>query len=635
MKRIVTAALLATTALGGTYAVEESIGLRTAGFLISAAIAQEGGVNVDALLAALPENVTAGYQAKRFDPATGLTIVNGLEFTIRNPKPAGEIPPAPAAPVETTPMGSEPDVAPIPEMTPAPTEPPPATEGGKTGKQGDVGQPMQPTEPPAETGPSDGASPMEMGPSGEWETIVGEEGTAGPADPYGVVVSSDFDEPEEVKVLITEAQVKNLTLESFQKIFDAASYTGPRDENFIWLMDYFALFGVKISGDGKEMATVGEFVVQGMQMKQLPFAPGGENFEAQFKGEEAMGFQIIGGFLDAFKMDLFAVRDLKAGVPEAGFSYNWTNYELTAIDRGKFGPYKANGFTSMVVDPTMGLPLEISMASSGGEGYDFTKVIPWMIKGELPPITERDLISIGSSYGKDIRYVVPSFGTVEIPTMDMAPVEFVWLVPMKLTFDMNGDYTLDPQAPAEMQEALGMQPGQKAAFNFGLDWAYDDAGGIADLKRFGMGLDGLWNVDLGFKFGGITLADFADTAKMATIDQRLVFNGFNFTLTDRGGTEKAIALMAKEDGMTVDQAREQMAMSASFFAMGQDGNPDPVMQPIADAIATFVRAPGVLKIVALPPAPLTAAMMETLVASPDPKAMVEAMGLKAEALPPQ
>jgi hypothetical protein len=380
------------------------------------------------------------------------------------------------------------------------------------------------------------------------------------------------------------------------------------------------------------MGTIATVDGRGLFMKQFGFIPGGADFEKQFKSEEAMGFQIVGMVVDALKLDALAVTDFKIFSTDPGqeFEYAWANYAVGTIDRGRFGPSHADTLNLKFLDPTTGVTVTGSQESQDSEGADFTGVLPYMIKGEMPPVTATKLVHIGGGKAKNLKYVMPGYGEYLITDMSNDPITFEWLIPSLIKFNAKGNFKVDPAADPETAKML-LDLGQSDfPFEMNFAWKYEGVSGNAQLDTFALNLAGLYGIDFGIGITGMKLSEFATEQQMQAMMGSLMFTGMRLIITDAGGTNKAVKVFARENQVTEEEARQLLKQQA--IDMAASDPMDPTSAAIANAIAQFIQSPGKLAITAIPAQPVP--FMLLMMASDDPAMLAQSLNIKVEATPP-
>lgn len=581
-------------------------------------------VDVDALLARLPNDAKGTYKNKSYDQASGITTVEGLEFTVIMPDPPTPPPPITPPPGPVTPDAPAPtpmSPLPPPELQPAPATPP-SDQNGSLDSNHRFGMATHSPVVPANLAPPEMDEPPNMAPP-----------LTDPLNPLASVPEEFKNiEIKVLKVSVDRALMRGLDVAAFESVFDPTKYTATRDETFKPLFDTVTLSGVKFIGDGKEFATIGTVDARQLVMKQFGFIPGGADFEKQFVSPDLMGIQIIGMVADALKVGAMSISNLHmfSEEPEGKFDYRWDTYEVTGIDRGKFGAARSANISMDMADSASGMKIISTQESQQSEGADFSALLPYMIKAEMPPVTETKLISMGRGGAKNLKYSVPGYGEYLLSEVTNEPIKFEWLIPSDLRFAAKGVFKADPNADPMAADMLTQLGQTDFPFDMNLVWTYEGTNGDAKLETFGLKIAGLYGTDFGLSLSGMKLSEFATQEKMEAMMGGLLFSGFTLTVKDDGGTNKLIKIFAKENQMPEADARTLLQQQA--IAMGTTEPQDPTMTAIANGIAKFIADPGTLTISAIPaqPVPLMLLMMQ----SGDPASVAQTLNVKVEATKP-
>lgn len=441
------------------------------------------------------------------------------------------------------------------------------------------------------------------------------------------------------KLEIAKIVLTGFDKDALERVVSPERYTGTPEEDFRTIASSIQIEGVTVTAAGATVAKIASQTVEGWRMKQFAISP------ADFGGSVAMGnpaggFKTIGAVIDAIQVDRIAMQGLEidatipamGGNPPQKIAYKVASVEQTALDRGKAGMGTMTGLEGLSEQEIPGfgpLKLDFTLASSTVESLDFTGAVAWMIKGELPPVTERNLMNIGAFTFTDYVINVDRIGKIAFPSINQPAIPFDWLIPKSMELSAEG--TFEP-VPAD-QFAAG--PDMRALFldsapaSFTFGWKYDGDAGTAELTSYGFSLGGWGLVDFGGKVGGLKLADIMSLPERFA--ELLTFDGAFAKIDDDGGFDKGLALYLKEMGggegapaMTPEQVRDMMKMSIDGSMMMFQGAP--AATAMADAIKSFIDKPGTLEMRAVPPSPLKMADLTALQAKP-PAEWFDVLGL--------
>jgi len=108
---------------------------------------------------------------------------------------------------------------------------------------------------------------------------------------------------------------------------------------------------------------------------------------------------------------------------------------------------------------------------------------------------------------------------------------------------------------------------------------------------------------------------------------RLSFNGFGLRFDDDSITDKVIAMLGEQNGMS----RQDMidAVSALAPAMMADVAPPELIKQVVDGVTSFIKSPQSIEIVSRPKAPLP--FLSIMTAAQDPSAVLDMLNVSVQA----
>jgi hypothetical protein len=427
-------------------------------------------------------------------------------------------------------------------------------------------------------------------------------------------------------IAVQELGLRGLDLAAFQYVFDFAKYGATPDETFKQLFGDVMVKNASVTMAGVNVASVEEISFGGVQMKQLAAKPPGG---ATLGGDNTEGAKFFGALLDSVitgevKMTNFTAEGEgnKASVKSLVFG---------GINRGQFGPSTIDTFESIAE----GLTTKIASAKS--DGADFTKGIPWLLKGELPPTGPDALLYFGAASVNGLSYDMA--GTVvTIGSYTIDPINFYWLVPASLKIGVNDIYYKPSAADGSGgQEGLAELGLDHLDMDIGVEWTFDGAGGNASLKEWRIAVADMFEAKLSFDLTGINLAQLIDPATTQSALFGVGISGAQFFFKNDGGFDKILAAAAKEENTTPDALKQQALDQLTQIESGMP-QPDGTVKPLTDrlksivaAFKSFIQSPGTLSIKVQPAAPITAAT--GMGAMFDPMAAADTLGVTVEATP--
>jgi len=437
---------------------------------------------------------------------------------------------------------------------------------------------------------------------------------------------ADAKAPVQNFIAVQEMGLRGLDLAAFKYVFDFASYGAAPDETFKQLLGDIVIKGASVTMQGASVASIEELSSGGVQMKQLAAKPPGQFGAAN---DEKAGAQFFGALLDSVISGEVKLTNLS--VQQGGNTASVKTATLGGINRGQFGASSMDTFQSSAE----GMTSKIASATSGGG--DLTKVIPWLLKGEMPPITAEPLLYFGASAINGLEY---DFGgtTLSIASYTIDPISFYWLVPASLKIALTDLYykpsSADGSGGAEGLAELGLD---HLDLDIGVEWAFDGAAGSASLKELRISESQLFDAALSFDLTGINLAQLIDPAMAQSSLFSVGVTGAQLFVKNNGGFDKLLAVAAKEQNTTPD-AMKQMALDQLTQIEGGMPQPDGTVKPLTDrvksivaAFKAFISSPGTLTIKVQPAAPITAAT--GMGAMFDPLTAADTIGVTVEATP--
>ena len=408
---------------------------------------------------------------------------------------------------------------------------------------------------------------------------------------------------------IEEVGLRGLDLAAFEHVFDFSKYAPARDETFKQLFGDVTIRKASIVAEGKTVGGIESITSGGVQMKQLQNLPPGQNLpsgQGAMANNDVENFKFLGSLLDSI---ISGPVEMTSFTVEAdGNKSSIAKLTMGGITRGQFGPSSLENFEAV----SEGNYAKI--ASASGEGGDFSKVLPWMIKGEMPPVGPEQLLYLGG--GKAVGLDYNLMGTkVTIAEYSISAVNFFWLVPSSLQLGIS-DLVITPPAEdngsgfttAELQK-LGIS---NLDLDFGLDWVLDGAAGTAQLKELRIQESQLLDTTLAIDLNGINLTQLIDPGMSQMSMMQIGLTYAKFYLKNNGGFEKFLSLAAQEEGTTPEALKQQAMDQLTQLeggVPGPDGQPKPPsdrVKSIIAALKSFIQSPGTLTVTVQPASPVTA-----------------------------
>lgn len=452
---------------------------------------------------------------------------------------------------------------------------------------------------------------------------------------------------ETQKLYIKRIEASGLDQAAFKTVFDPNAYAGATDETFRTLIANLTLTELSVLVEDKPVLSVAAWILSGLEMKQFPFVPGGPEFMQQFLSRDLMGIQMAGGFLDSLKVGSIQMNGVRAEFDPAAFADSMSGastapgmggpvtYEIQearqeTVDRGRFGRVSFRGFASTSALPMGRGEFRFSMADGYWDGGDFSKLVPYMIKAEWPPVSREPLISYGKGCVNNYDFSLTGIGALNVPAYCVEAIPFVWLIPQSIEMSILGTFTPAPAGeflapPYIARHFTGPMP-----VEIQIAAAYDPDLGTASISHYRIRLGGFGEVDWMGTAGGLPLDGL--TSLPETMGAGISFVGAGVRVVDEGGVQKFLEMAADASnppGQTqvTPDALKLQAKAGLDMAVGMLGA-TPQAVAVVDAIKAFIDGGGTLEITANPPVPLTSADFDALAAKP-PAEILSALGLSA------
>lgn len=467
------------------------------------------------------------------------------------------------------------------------------------------------------------------------------------------------------------ARMSGQQLTSTVRLFDRIEMSGLRFD----LTDYTnavddainaALPEAEAADIGYEDAymNVGRLILGGMTLHPWTF----EETEGEEEGLAAI--RVLSAFARSFSLEsmIFLDTDISQTMTEAGASGTiLSSYDRQLVggyDRGKIASMIQTGVTfsgsipvpafDAVLDAAADAPMqpvEITGRSgySAWTGLNFATLLEYGERGELPPITVRDLWSFGTYTLADTEMSLGGKPMFEIGRIDVSADKFAWFLPERLSVThedaslnlveiLKWAEAIEPSAPAEdtgeptiaqiigilERTGLGKLSGDGA---FSLTW--DSETGSA-LLASNSSSDGLYTDETRLEIRLPTYAQLVpafgidgrtpdQSALSALLDEKSAFIGGHYSLSDAGLLNALAALTIEfakfsgEDdpmlGNFAESTPEAVRMFASgmvMFGAGAVSQDLPQATAWISSLSQFINTGGTFRIELAPETGLTA-----------------------------
>jgi hypothetical protein len=307
------------------------------------------------------------------------------------------------------------------------------------------------------------------------------------------------------------------------------------------------------------------------------------------------------------------------------------------------------------------------------EGFRLDKLYGYLAKGQWPPRTDTDLLSLGrfASYNSSMSLNGAKIYSSAEEVLDAR--NFHWFIPTKLSgsakdvsYDIRGfvQYisTMDPSIAAEtaqVMEVLSRSGLETLTYDGDFLWDWNAQSGVAkidgtfDADQF-LKIDATFEGSLpAFKAVSDLIPDNVEqtdgAAVAAIFEKASTLKLVNLEIVDNGGLNKSFALAAEiarmqpstpdmpnpMANMTADQMRS-MAAAGVYLVADQATSQVPAVGPLIRPLAAFLEKGGRLKISVAPKEPVQVATFGNAIASgqTSPDAAIQQLNIKVEHMPP-
>ncbi|MDP3460547.1 MAG: hypothetical protein Q8S09_14860 [Hyphomonas sp.] len=410
---------------------------------------------------------------------------------------------------------------------------------------------------------------------------------------------------------------------------------------------------------------VGRVILGGLTLHPWTF----EETEGEEEGMAAL--RLLAAFARGFSLDsmVFLDADISQTMTDAGASgtvvSRYDRQLIEGYDRGNLAAMIQTGVTFSGSIPVPALDAELDAAATapvqsvemaGRSGYaswtglSFAPLLEYAERGELPPITARDLWSFGTYTLADTEMSLDGKPVFEIGRLDMSADQFAWFLPERISLThedaslnlveiLKWAETLAPATPPQAdgeptvaeiigileRTGLGKLSGDGT---FSLTWNSDTGNALLERQST---TDGLYSEEIRLALRLPAYADLVPvfgvdgktpdrTAFSALLDEKSAFIGGHYTVSDAGMLNALAALTievakfsGEDDAMLsnfADSTPEAVRMFASgmlMFGSGAVAQEIPQATQWIASLSQFISSGGTFSVALAPEAELTAA----------------------------
>lgn len=252
---------------------------------------------------------------------------------------------------------------------------------------------------------------------------------------------------------------------------------------------------------------------------------------------------------------------------------------------------------------------EVSMESLEWRDIDFSGLLAWGLKDEKPPMTEKDLLDLGTMKATKMESRVNGKLAATVEEATVSAAEFTWMIPSNIRADTKGAvYDFTAYVPETEEEALKILKDSnldKVKGDGSASWVWNEKSGAADFT-YDASLDKVAGFSASAAFSNLKLDEIAaamEEGESDTVLSKGALKNFSFKVEDEKALDAIFALAALQMGGTGEDLR--MSAPAMIRLSGsQLAQMNPVMTDYVNAVADFVAKGGSLEIAAKPAEPV-------------------------------
>ncbi|MEO0320251.1 MAG: hypothetical protein AAF199_05085 [Pseudomonadota bacterium] len=323
-----------------------------------------------------------------------------------------------------------------------------------------------------------------------------------------------------------------------------------------------------------------------------------------------------------------------SGEQTGAFSWIAPDFRFVDIAGGKLGAIIANDFEYSFRQSPQAMALALSSMGPQAEalltgplgnalglngqrvkaetmtwrGIDFAGLMDWGLKGEMPPTSATNLVSLGAGEISSYQQFIGDKRLMVAEKSTFAMDKFTWLIPNEITNDVkNAVYDLTAYVEDEDTATL------TALTSRGLDnvkgdgfftWNWNDKSGESSL-RYGGTTDKLADFNLSMALGNLKFDEIAtliDTQDQAGVIGLGSFDKAKLTFTDKNLLAVIYDVAAGQMGAGTGEDLRQSAPALLRVSGSQFTAINPRFGGYLDAVAAFLGNGGTLEISAEPDA---------------------------------
>lgn len=442
-----------------------------------------------------------------------------------------------------------------------------------------------------------------------------------------VITNLQLVEDGDEGALIARAEFYGVDLEAFERAKNAEN--APADAPFETLFRKIRIFDIQSAGgeDEAERVTVGAAEIDTLRVRQGGVTDGAEDAENDELARLLNSFDLAGLYFKNVE-----VSGSESGTGAIGFSAE--DLCIAGVGGGRFDSIVGAGIEYEVAQTeesrqamkelmgpqgTLFLegPLKLLLApdkqrttikSFAWNGIDFSGLVAYGVKGEKPPMSATDLMSLGELSIKDMQTFINGKLAAEAEEGTVTAKQFTWLIPNEVTAVTKGMvYDFSAYVPETEEAALDVMRKRGLDNVTGdalAEWKWDSAQGDASFT-YDFQMHDVMDYAMGLSVGGFkidAIASAIETDDPTALSEAAVFYSFSVALKDEKFLDAAFDIAALQMGGTGDDLRQSVPAMIRLSG-AQLGEFNPRVPGYVEAVAAFVADGGSLEISARPDEP--------------------------------
>ncbi|NNL89621.1 MAG: hypothetical protein HKP25_11175 [Marinicaulis sp.] len=251
--------------------------------------------------------------------------------------------------------------------------------------------------------------------------------------------------------------------------------------------------------------------------------------------------------------------------------------------------------------------------------YDLSKILPYLVRWQMPPTSERNILSLGRGATVNASQSLNGRMIYSAARSEFDLSNFAWLIPTRLGMAETGSM-FDAGAMMDIANAQGVntpefnQARQMLAdigleqirFDSSFDWLWNPDTGAASLGQTAA-IQGFADIGFGVDAGGPSFDGWlalSDGTLDAEPEDLISLANAHFAVRDSGALDKLFALAAAQSGAGTGEDLRAAAPAMLRMSGAQAAEINPRIAGYIEGVATFIEAGGEIEVTIAPATPV-------------------------------